>query len=178
MANVNTVKGEKYIFTLKNTTIAMLTVALLAAFFDTRAEGSNLMNNPAEINKAGYTCDVVADDGVINGAAAATLTLTPANAKMTYRAFREYIKLNSRALKGMSIQTNNLQAFNQTMEIIDASPLIGTKSVYIPLSELRDGFSNLNDLVKLEGDGIVFGFDTLVFLPILPGHEITITFWF
>lgn len=178
MANANNVRGEKYIFTLKNLTGAAMVVALLAAFFDTRAASGLKLNNPAEIVAAGYSCDAVVDDGTISGTSTAILTCTPANSKMTYRAFREYIKQNSRVIKSITIQANNLAAFNQTLEIVHVAPLTGSQPAYIPLVALRDGMSNLNDVVSLDGEGLVIGFDSLMLLPILDGHELTITFWF
>ncbi len=180
MANVNNVRGDKFIFTIKNVTGVALVIALLAAFFDTRVAGSLALTNPAEIVKAGYACDAVLDDGiVIDGATSGEdLIVTPINSKKTYRAFREYIKQNSRAIKNMTVQTTNLAAFNQTMEFIDCSPLGSDKVTSIPLVALRDGMSNLNDVVNLDGDGLAVGFDTLVLLPILDGHELTVTFWF
>ncbi|MEI7736863.1 MAG: hypothetical protein WCI49_15450 [Ferruginibacter sp.] len=182
MANINNVRGEKFIFTLKNATGTDKVVALLAAGFDTLklTEGTpNVASftNAAEIVKAGYTCDFVVDDGVID-ATGSDLVCTPANSKMTYRAFRQYINQNSRVLKGMSIQTNNLAAFNQTLEIVNVSPLTGSTPTYIPLVALRDGMSNLNDVVNLDGEGLTLGFDTLMLVPILEGHQLTITFWF
>lgn len=180
MANVNNVKGEKFIFTLKNVTGGLLVVALLAAFFDTRVNGSLALTNAAEIVKAGYACDCVIDDGiVVDGAVAGQdLTCTPINSKKTYRAFREYIKQNAMAIKNMTVQTSNLAAFNQTMEFIDCSPLGSDRVTSIPLVALRDGMSNLNDVVSLDGEGLQVGYDSLVLLPILEGHELTVTFWF
>lgn len=187
MANINNVRGEKFIFTIKNTTGADKIVALLAAFFDTLkltltegAPNTAVLNytNSAEIVKAGYTCDAVIDDGIILGSSTTILSCTPINAKKTFRAFRKYIQENTRVLKGLSIQSNNLAAFNQTMDIIDCSPLIGDITTSIPLVALRDGMSNLNDVVSLQGDGLALGYDTLILLPVLNGHELTVTFWF
>lgn len=182
MANINNVRGEKFIFTLKNATGGKLMVALLAAFYDTLkltegAPNTLAYTSAAEIVKAGHACDFVCDDGIIDPTSG-DLTCTPANSKMTYRAFRQYIAENARVLKGMSIQTNNLAAFNESLEIVQASPLSGSAPTYIPLVALRDGMSNLNDVVSLDGEGLTLGFDTLMLLPILDGHQLTITFWF
>jgi len=182
MANINNVRGEKFIFTLSNGTGADKVVAILAAFFDTLklTEGTpNTFNytNPAEIVKAGYACDAVVDDGTIISAGT-NLVCTPINSKKTYRAFRRFIQSNTKPLMGLSIQANNLAAFNQTMEIIDCSPLSGDKVTSVPLVALRDGMSNLNDVVSLDGQGLAIGYDSLILLPILNGHPLTITFWF
>ena len=180
MANVKNVKGEKFIFTLKNTTGAMLIVALFAAFFDTSVSASLAQTNAAEIVKAGYACDHVLDDGIIvDGATPGEdLVCTPVNSKKTYRAFREYIKQNARAIKSMTVQASNLAAFNQTMEFIECSPLGSDTVTSIPLVAFRDGMSNLNDVVGLDGEGLALGYNSLVLLPILEGHELTVTFWF
>ncbi len=175
------VRGNKFLFTLKNTTGGDLIVALLAAFFDTKDNVTPFMqNSPTNIVSAGYACDIVADDGIIidGQTPGADLVLTSINAKKKYRAFREYIKQYGATLQSMSIQTNNLAAFNQTLNIIDCSPLEADKPIDIPLVALRDGASNLNDIVALDGDGIVLGADTLMLLPVLNGHELTVTFWF
>jgi len=186
MANINNVRGEKFIFTIANASGSTKVIALLAAFFDTLKLTSTYVDgthadtqvlaysNPAQIVAAGYACDAVADDGTI----ATSVTCTASNSKKTVRAFREYLKLNSRALRGMSIQTNLLASWNQTLEVIQATPLEGSKSTYIPLTALRDGLSNLNDVVSLDGEGLVLGEDTLMLCPILDGASLTFSFWF
>ena len=174
------IKGEKFIFTLKNTTGGALIVALLAAFFDTAVAGSLAKTNAAEIVKAGYPCDYVVDDGIIvDGAVAGhDLVCTPIDPSKTYRAFREYIKNNERRIKAITIQSNNLAAFNKTMRLIDCNPLGSDVVVSIPLVALRDGASNLNDVVEMSDDSTTFGYDTLVLLPIEEGHELTVSLWF
>jgi hypothetical protein len=186
MASINNVRGDKYIFTITNGTGADKIVALLAAFYDTLklvltegAPNTFVLNqtNPAEVVKAGYACDAVVDDGIII-TAGTNLVCTPINAKKTYRAFRKFIQQQSKVVRGMSIQANNLAAFNQTMDIVQCSPLGGDVTTSIPLVALRDGMSNLNDVVTLDGTGLAIGFDTLILLPVLNGHQLTITFWF
>jgi len=186
MANINNVRGEKFIFTVANASASLVTVALLAAFFDTlkitntfTASGtadtpSLAYNNPAQIVSAGYPCDAVVDDGTIM----TSVTCASSNSKKSIRAFREYIKTNSRALRGLSIQTTALAAFNQSMEVIQCTPLEGSKSTYIPLVALRDGSSNLNDLVSLDGEGLVLGHDTLMLVPVTASTTLTFSFWF
>lgn len=183
MANINNVKGEKFMFTIANTSGATATIALLAAFFDTlkltlaEAQPNTFVlgwNNAATIAAAGYPCDAVADDGTI----ATGIVCASTNAKKSIRAFRQYLKGNSRALRGISIQTTLLAAFNQSMEVVQCSPLEGSKSTYIPLIALRDGMSNLNDVVSLDGEGIVLGHDTLMLVPIPTACTLTFSFWF
>src|ERR1035437_6342319 len=89
--------GEKFSFSIANTSGATKVIAILAAFFDTLnlvlTEGTPntavvSFNNPARIVSAGYACDAVMDDGTITAGVVATAM----NLKKSIRQFREYVK--------------------------------------------------------------------------------------
>jgi len=172
--------GEKFIVTITNGSASDVVLALLAAYFDTHDQtgATAKQHDPAEIVRAGFACDAVIDDGDIIGAGATAVKATSANSKMTIRAFREYLKHNSRVVKAMSVQASNVAAFNTTMEIVTVSPLTGSQPQYMPLAALRDRYTTLSDVIDVDTSGLVLGFDKLVLLPVAAGHQVTITFWF
>lgn len=174
--------GERFTFTIKNTSGATKTVALLAAFFATLAVVSAADGSPATVKYtdasaivgAGYACDAVADDGVIIDG----VTVTPANPKFSYRQFREYIKCQGKQLIDMSVQANNVAAFNSVIEVVKCSPLQGSAPQSLPLTEFRSVDQTSTDKVNVNNINMDMDFDTLMMLPIQDGHEITISFKF
>lgn len=178
MADIKSAKSEKFIFKIKNTMADDKVIALVPAYFDTRDSASLKKNNAAEIVQAGFACDAVMDDGIIAGAAAATVTVTSANSKMTVRAFLEYIKQNPRFVKSMSVSATNTNAFDQTMEVVYCSPLTGSRTEYISLGLLRDRYTTLASVLDVDTDGLLLQYDSLVLLPVPAGAEITISLLF
>jgi hypothetical protein len=182
--------GERFSFTLKNTTGAKVVVAILAAYFDTlslaaatTAEGDPLVyttaitkkfTDAAAIKAAGYDCDHVLDDGTI----VTNLVAASSNSKMSIRAFREFIKNEGRVLVDMSVQANNVAAFNETLEVVKCSPLRGSAPQYLPLNEFRSVDQSATDKVNVRQIGLEMTYDTLMLLPIENGHEISLSFKF
>lgn len=185
MANdrVSKALGERFSFTIANTSGALKVIAILAAFFDTfnltLTEGApntwvKAETNPAAIVAAGFACDVVLDDGTI----ATNVVATASNSKMSIRQFREYIKNNPRVLIDMSVQANNVAAFNQTMEVIKCSPLQGSAPQYLPLTEFRSVDQTSQDKINVNQLGLEMAYDTLMLLPVENGHTVTVSFKF
>lgn len=171
--------GEKFSYSITNTSGAIVVIALLAAFFNTLqlTEGApNVVsfNNPAEIVSAGYACDAVLDDGTI----APGVVATAINLKKSIRQFREYVKENPRILLDMTIQASIPAQFNQTIEIIKYSPLIGSLAQELSINGFKgvDQFSN--DKVIIPNIGLEMAYDTLMLLPVPTGCTTTITFKF
>jgi len=185
MANERMTKalGERFAFTIANTSGATKVVAILAAFFDTLkivlTEGTpNVVAishaSPDAIVAGGYACDGVLDDGTfITG-----VTASSSNSKMSIRQFREYIKANPRILVDMSVQANNVAAFNETIEVVKCSPLIGSAPQYLPLSEFRSVDQTSTDKINVNQIGLEMAYDTLMLVPVLTGHTVTISFKF
>lgn len=180
MANlVSKALGERFSFTLKNTTGADKVVAILAACFDTLlltegAPNTVKYTNAAAIAAAGYACDHVLDDGII----VTDLVATSSNSKMSIRHFREYMKQQGRVVTDMSVQANNVAAFNGTIEVVKATPLSGAAAQYLPLNDFRSVDQSATDKVNVKNIGLELTYDTLMLLPIQNGHEITISFKF
>lgn len=190
MSKVSKALGERFTFTLKNTTGALKVVAILAACFDTlavtaatTAAGDPLVYTTAMTKKytdataivaAGYVCDYVLDDGTI----VSGLVASSANSKMSIRHFREFIKQEGRLLINMSVQANNAAAFNQTLEVVKVTPLQGSAPQYLPLSEFRSVDQSATDKINVNDVGLEMSHDTLMLLPIAEGHEVTISFGF
>lgn len=171
--------GERFSFTLKNTTGALKVVAILAAYFDTLtlvegAPNTHKQTNASQIATAGYACDYVLDDGTIDTG----MVASSSNSKMSIRAFREYIKNGGRVLVDMSVQANNVAAFNQTIEVVKCSPLMGSAAQYLPLNDFRSVDQSSTDKINVNAIGLEMTYDTLMLLPIEEGHEVTISFKF
>lgn len=171
--------GESFSFTLKNTTGALVVVAILAACFDTLAltltEGApNTVaiqyTNAAEIVAAGYACDHVLDDGTI----VSGLVASSSNSSMTIRHFREYMKQGGRVLVDMSVQANNVAAFNQTLKVVKTNPLQGSAPQFLPLNRFRSVDQSSTDKVNVNNLNLEMTYDTLMLLPIAEGHEVTL----
>lgn len=178
--------GEQFRFTIANSTGATKVVAILAAFFDTLLITADTnasthvttitkkYTDASEIVAAGYACDYVLDDGTI----ATSLTCTPANSKFTVRAFREYIKQQGKVMVDMTVQANNVAAFNGVIEVVKASAVSGAAPQYLPLNDFLSVDQTSTTKVNLRNVGLEMTFDTLMLLPIQTGHEITIAFRF
>lgn len=186
MANEQMTKalGEQFRFTIKNTTGAALVVAILAAFFDTLLVTATEDAGEVTVKKqytdasaivgAGYACDYVVDDGVIIPG----LVCTPSNSKFSFRAFREYIKQQGKVLVDMSVQANNVAAFNGVLEIVKCTAVKGAASDYLPLSEFYGVDQTSTSKINLRNVGMEMTFDSLMLMPIENGHEVTIAFKF
>lgn len=170
---------ERFSFTITNGSAAAIVIAILAACFDTLklTEGTpNTVSytNAAHIAAAGYDCDVVLDDGTI----APNITAASSNSKMSIRHFREYIKNFGRTIKTMSIQATNAAAFNEVIEVVQATPLRGAASDYYPLQEYKSVDQTATDKVNLREINLPLTYDTLMLLKVQSGHAVTVSFGF
>ena len=177
MANerVSKALGEKFSFSITNTSGATVVIALLAAFFNTLqlTEGTPnavSFNNASEIVAAGYNCDAVLDDGTIKAGVVATAS----NLKKSIRQFREYVKENPRILIDMTIQATIPAQFNQTMEVIKYSPLIGSLAQELSLNDFKSVDQISTDKVNINALGLEMAYDTLMLLPVPTGCTTTV----
>ena len=188
MANDRVAKalGERFTFKLKNDTGALKVVAIIAAFFDTlkitaATDGTSHVTtvtkkwtDPTEIVAAGYACDVVLDDGTLM----TSLTATAANSKMNIRQFRNYILQQPRVIQDITIQANNVAAFDKVIEVVKISPLSGSASQYLPLSDFLSVDQQSSNKINIIGVNLETMYDTLMLMPIDDGHELTVSFRF
>lgn len=172
--------GAKFTFTIANGHSAQYVVALLAAFFNTfkltLAEGTPntatiAFSNAAEITAAGYSCDAVLDDGTI----ATSLVCTAGNSKRTIRQFREYVKQNGLILDSLEVQANNAAAFNQTIEVVDYSPVQGSAPQEFALSAFKGVYQSATDKVVIPNLDMQLNQNTLMMIPVAAGHTMTFT---
>jgi len=171
--------GEKFSFSVTNTSGAIVVIALLAAMFNTLqltegAPNTISFNNASEIAASGYPCDAVVDDGTIMPGVVATAM----NLKKSIRQFREYVKENPRILIDMTIQATIPAQFNQTMEVIKYSPLLGSLAQELSLNDFKSVDQFSTDKVNINAIGLEMAYDTLMLLPIPSGCTTTITFKF
>jgi len=171
--------GEKFSFSITNTSGAIVVIALLAAMFNTLqltegAPNTISFNNASEIAAAGYPCDAVVDDGTIMTGVVATAM----NLKKSIRQFREYVKENPRILIDMTIQATIPAQFNQTMEVIKYSPLLGSLAQELSLNDFKSVDQFSTDKVNINAIGLEMAYDTLMLLPIPTGCTTTITWKF
>jgi hypothetical protein len=178
--------GSKYSFKIKNSSANKYVIALFAAYFNTLkvltvvdavthvATNTISYNDPSEVVAAGYACDAVLDDGEI----ITDVVCTSSNSKMSIRQFKNYIKSKGNIALDMIIAANNVDVFDETLEVIRQTPLDGSKSEFTNLSDHKS--TSQYDQLKVEIIGIELftAFDTLALLPIGAGREVTITFRF
>ena len=178
--------GERFSFTISNLSAATVIVAILAAFLDTLkitavtdsvthvTTITKSYTDPAAIVAAGYACDVVLDDGDI----LPNVTVTAANSKMNIRQFRDYILSQPRVLVDLTIQANNVAAFNNVIEVCKLSPLQGSGSQYLPLSDFLSIDQQQTNKININGVNLSMMFDTLMLLPVDAGHVLTVSMKF
>ncbi|MEI6565284.1 MAG: hypothetical protein WCR20_01295 [Verrucomicrobiota bacterium] len=188
MANdrVSKALGERFSFTIANTSGAVKIIAILAAFFDTLLITADTdavthvttvtksYTDPTEIVKSGYQCDAVIDDGTI----CTGVVVTAANSKMNVRQFRNYILSQPRVLIDLTIQASNVAAFNEVIEVVKVSPLKGAGSDYLPLTDFLSIDQKSENKININGVNLGMMYDTLMLLPINTGHTLTISMKF
>ncbi len=185
MANEKVTKalGEKFTFSIANTSGATKVIAILAAFFDTLGitltEGAPntavlAWNSPAKIVSAGYTCDAVLDDGTI----ITNVVCTAMNSKKSIRQFRDYIRENPRICVDITIQSTIPAQFNETVEVVKHSPLIGSLNQELALNDFKSVDQYSTDKINLNNVNIEMAFDTLILMPVPTGCTTTVTFKF
>lgn len=170
---------ERFSFTIVNGSAGALVIALLAACFDTLklVEGTPntiAYTNAAAIVAAGYACDHVLDDGTI----ATSVTAASSNSKMSIRHFREYMKNFGRTIKTLSVQASHAAAFNEVIEVVQATPLKGAASEYIALQDYKSVDQTSTDKVNVRELNLPLTYDTLMLLKVQAGHTVTISFGF
>jgi hypothetical protein len=185
-ATVAKALGSKFSFKITNTSAAKVVIALFAAYFNTLKVASvadvvtgvvtNVLayNDPSEIVTAGYACDAVLDDGVIM----TDVTCTSSNSKMTIRQFKNYIKNFGHVVVDLIMTGSDQDVFDETLEVVKMTPLEGSASSYIILSDHKDMLQTNQLKVEILGVNLIAAFDTLALLPIPAGREVTITFRF
>jgi hypothetical protein len=178
--------GDRFSFTLTNASAATVVIAILAAFFDTlnvtaatdagthATTITKKYNDAAAIVAAGYACNAVLDDGTI----ITDVTAVSGNSEMSIRQFREYIKCQGRVLKDMTVQANNVAAFNQAIKVIKYTPLGGSKPDYLYLTDFKSVDQSANDKINVRDLNLEMDFDTLMLMPIGAGHTVSITLIF
>jgi hypothetical protein len=100
------------------------------------------------------------------------------NSKKSIRQFRAYIRENPRILVDMTVQATIPAQFNETMEVIKYSPLIGSLAQEISLNEFKSVDQYSTDKININAVGLEMAFDTLILLPVPTGCTTTITFKF
>ena len=178
--------GERFTFTIANTSGADKIIAVLAAFLDTlkitaSTDGTSHVTtitkaytDPAAIVAAGYSCDAVLDDGTITTG----VVVTAANSKMNVRQFRNYILSQPRILVDMTIQASNVAAFTGVIEVVKISPLQGSASQYLPLSDFLSVDQQSTNKINITNVNLSMMYDTLMLMPIQNGHTLTVSFRF
>jgi len=175
--------GRKFSFTIANATGATKTIALLAAYFNRLAVAGAAENvapaisykNKTDIAAAGFTCDHVLDDGTLE----ANLTVTAANSKFKVRDFIEYVKFSGGLIcQELTIAADNTAFFNNTIEVIKATPLTGSAPLYLDMQGIKSLDQQDDKRIILRNLNLEMAFDTVMLMPIPNGRTVTITFNF
>ena len=185
MANerVSKALGEKFAFSIANTSGATVVIAILAAFFDTLklslTEGTPntavlSYSDAGRIVSAGYPCTAVMDDGTI----ATNVVATAMNSKKSIRQFKDYIKENPRILIDMTVQATIPAQFNETIEVVKYSPLIGSLAQSLSLNEFKSVDQQSTDKININNVNLEMAYDTLMLLPVPTGCTTTVSFKF
>lgn len=176
--------GRKFSFTIVNGHATdTKTIALLGAYFNRLAVAGAAENaapvlsykNKADINAAGYTCDYVLDDGTLE----TNVTVTAANSKFKVRDFIEYIKFSGGLIcQELTIAADNTSFFNNTIEVIKATPLTGSAPQYLDLQAIKSLDQQDDKRIILRNLNLEMAFDTVMLMPVPAGRTVTITFNF
>lgn len=174
--------GNKFSFTLANGTGAAKAVAILPAYYDTITLTEGTPNtitykNGTAIAAAGFTCDYVIDDGVLD-ATSNDLVCTAANSKFKVKHFKDYVKAQGLVCKKIVIQANNADVFTKIIEVVKVTPLTGAASQYIDLSTFYSPDQYSSTKIEINNVDIEFAFDTLMLFTIDDGRTVTFTFQF
>jgi hypothetical protein len=200
MAQITKAIGKKFQFTVENTNSGTdKIVALTPAYFDTtgnieQTDGIQYIHNanPAWINAAGYSCDVVADDFKADGTGSGLKTgnaaivyegvkVTPVNATFNYRDFIRFIKENPLSLVGMTIkQLNTVDIFDRSIEVIKASPIqtVGQDSINLDQLKSVNQYDSTKVDVDLSDSPLMLSHETLLLMNVPGGAKIGFTFKF
>jgi hypothetical protein len=173
--------GERFSFSIVNAGATTVIIALLAGFLDTLKitavtdAGTHVTTvtktwtDSAEVVKAGYACDCVLDDGVIYP----SVTATASNSKMNIRQFVRYIKSQPRVLVDLTIQASSDAAFNAVLEVAKLTPLQGSGSQTMALSDFLSVDQQSTNKINITGVNLSMMYDTLMLLPVYAGHTLT-----
>ena len=168
--------GEKFSFTITNSSVTRVVIAILSSFFDVLKSVAdvNTYTDPTAIKAAGYDCDVVLSDGIIMP----NVTATSGSNKITIRQFQEYLKHYGRTAIDMTIRASHVDCFNETLQVIQHTPLSGSMTSYLDIANLQsvDQIDRLSVVIK--DISLAMAFDTLVLLPVGPGRTVTVSFSF
>ena len=172
--------------TIANASAATVIVAILAGFLDTLkvtavtdavthvTTVTKNWTDPSQVVAAGYACDCVLDDGLI----LAGVTATASNSKMNIRQFVKYIKSQPRILVDLTIQASNTDAFNAILEVAKLTPLQGSGSQTMALSDFLSVDQQATNKINIWGVNLSMMYDTLMLLPVYAGHTLTINMKF
>lgn len=170
--------GDKFAFTVANTSGATVVLALFPANFPTgKADietGVISYNSVTEIVAGGYTVGAVIDDGtVLTG-----LTVTAQNPTFRVRNFLRFIQSNALTMKSMTIQANNADVFAQTITVAYCSALSDYGRKYLNLSDYYGVNQTSSTKIDLLDLNLPVDDTLLMFMPIDTGRTITFTYRF
>lgn len=200
MTQITKAIGKKFQFTVENTNSSDdKIIALTPAYFDTagnieQTDGGQYIHNAnaAWINKAGYSCDVVADDfkadgtgsGLKTGNAAVVyqgVKVSPVNSGFNYRDFIRFIKENPLSLVGLTVKNlGSVDIFDRSIDVIKASPIqtVGQDSINLDQLYSVNQYDSKKIDVDLSDSPLMLSHETLLLMQIPAGAKIGFTFKF
>lgn len=176
---LNSALGDKFTFTLANTSGASKTIAILPANFQTLAlvEGApNVISyrNPAGIVAAGFACHHALDDGTLE----ANLTATADIPEMTIREFLQEIKLIGKTCVTITVQANNPDVFNKAFKVMKRTAMQGSAWQYLQFNGFRSIDQVATDKIVLKNVNLDMASDTLLLFTIDNTRTVSFTFEF
>lgn len=152
-------KFEKFTMNVTNGAATAQKVALLKAFYETRAiamvgeAGSEVptlvKNSVAELVKNGFVVSAVAHDGETPIGAKA-IAFSSGNPSVSIDAFHQYLLTNPRKLRELSIVVSDQNALSSDIELTIASPLGNGKTTNIELMQFFSQYQNQNDRITID----------------------------
>ncbi|MDD2323104.1 MAG: hypothetical protein EOL88_07035 [Bacteroidia bacterium] len=183
--------GNKFGFTLANTSGASKTVILCPAHFDTMkvvtvitqdestGEVTAVTNTVqrtevAKIVAAGFDADCVIDDGTI----AEGVVATPVNSKFAIRQFLDFVKLNAQIIEEITIQASNPDVFSKVLTMAQVSPLRKVGEDYVNIQDYYDQYQTQTNKITIKNVGAVLNKNTLLSFPLDNNRTVTFTLKF
>lgn len=130
----------RYGFKLTNVTAGTKVVAIAYGDFPTTATISTY---------TGETVDALLTDGTIAGAAAAILTATASNPKLTIAHLQRFVKKNPTALVEIVLQANSDEAWKEKLTIIKANPFFPAETKYLDLNDFLDQYQQQSKKITI-----------------------------
>ena len=180
--------GNKFQFKVANADSSDHIVALIPGHYDvlgmtvTQAGTSPFavsavtphFHNATNIRAAGWSCDVVADDGDCDNSVTCTAILS----QFKIRQFLEFLRFNPVTLREMIIQADDDEVFENTLTIASVTPLTDKGKTNLNLADYYDRYQQLSNKIVIPNLNLPIDDTSIMQMTINDGRTVTFTFKF